>query len=182
MRSVVFAATLLLSSAISAQEVTDIARAMVGYLNVELSKSRFKPMTLHFENCADTCVYKLTNTSFLEIAGSAKQVERVRLVANIENNPAATDFSDDLKAATFLYSLILWGNLPASATYDDASRFLSDLLNKSAKDGAAVATANGWAYGVVHIRCFGASTMLVALRTFSASISDVGELPVLCKT
>lgn len=177
MRQFLVAVALLFSAAAAqAQGVTDRARALVGYLNAELAKSRYKEMTLHNENCTNTCVYSLTNTSFLEVG-----VDRIRIVANIENSPVANDFSEDMKAATYLYSLILWGNMPSSASYDDANKFLGDLLNKSSRDGAAVASANNWTYGVVHIKCFGSSTMLIALRTLSASINEVGVLPDLCK-
>jgi hypothetical protein len=177
MREFFVAAALLFSAtAAQAQGVTERARALVGYLNAELGKSRYKAMTLHDENCTDTCVYRLTNTSFLEVG-----VDRIRVVANIESSPVANDFSEDMKAATYLFSLILWGNMPASASYDDANKFLEDLLNESSRDGAAVTSANNWTYGVVHIKCFGSSTMLIALRTLSASISEVGALPALCK-
>lgn len=148
------------------------ARAVVGYLNGELGKSRYKAMALHNEKCADTCSYSLTKTSFVEIS-----VDRIRIVANIESSPNANDFSEDMKAATYLFSLVLWGNMPSSASYEDANRFLGDLLNKSSDRGAAIASTNNWTYGVVHIKCFGPSTMMVAVRT----LSDVGETPSLCK-
>lgn len=177
MREFLVAVALLFSAAAAqAQGVTERARALVDYLNVELGKSRYKAMTLHNENCANTCVYSLTNTSFLEVG-----VDRIRFVANIESSPDANDFSEDMKAATYLYSLVLWGNMPSAASYEEANRVLDDLLNKSGKNGAAVASANNWTYGVVHIKCFGSSTMLIALKTFSASINEVSELPAFCK-
>ncbi len=169
-------AVVLSSSTAAAKSVPDSARAVVGYLNAELGKSRYKAMTLHNEKCADTCVYNLTDFSFLEV-----DIDRIRIVANIESSPAANDFSDDMKAATYLFSLILWGNMPSSASYEDANKFLGDLLNKSSGLGAAVASTNNWTYGIVHIKCFGPSTMLIALKTLSASINGVGELPQLCK-
>jgi hypothetical protein len=174
--SICLLAVVLLNSTAAAQGVVDRARSVVGYLNGELSKSRYKAMTLHNENCGETCVYSLTNTSFVEIG-----IERVRIVANIESSPAANDFSEDMKAATYLFSLILWGNMSTSASYEDANRFLGDLLNKSGASGAAVSSTNNWTYGVVHIKCFGASTMLIALKTLSASINDLGEHPSRCK-
>ena len=164
------------AAAAQAQGITERARALVGYLNSELGKSRYKAVTLHNESCTTTCVYSLTKTSFLEVG-----VDRVRIVANIESSPPADDFSEDMKAATYLFSLILWGNMPSSASYEDANRFLGDLLTKSSERGAAVSSVNNWTYGLVHIKCFGPSTMLIALKTLSASIGDVGELPALCK-
>ncbi|MDX2307031.1 MAG: hypothetical protein NW216_02205 [Hyphomicrobium sp.] len=169
-------AFVLLSSTASAQSLTDRARAVVDYLNAELGKSRYKSITLHNENCTDSCFYSLTSTSFVEIG-----IDRVRIVANIESSPDASDFSEDMKAATYLFSLIVWGNMPSSASYEDANRFLGDLLETSSGRGAAVASTNNWTYGVVHIKCFGPSTMLIALKTLSSSVNEVGELPAHCK-
>jgi len=167
----------------AAQDSTKLinsSRSLVKYLNDELAKSRYAPMALHKEECSrELCSYKLTETSFLEIAGTRDQINRIKLVANIEGK-SSSDFSDDMKAATFLYSLILWGNLSASSTYDDANKLLSDLLNKSAKSGAAVISANDWTYGLAHVRCFGASTMFIALKTLT-SVQEIGELPAACK-
>ena len=158
MRAFLIGVALLFSAAAAqAQGVTERARALVGYLNAELGKSRYKAMTLHNENCTNTCVYTLTSTSFLEVGA-----DRIRIVANIESSAVDNDFSEDMKAVTYLYSLILWGNLPLSASYEDANKFLGDLLNKSGRDGAAVASSNNWTFG-------------------SASIDEVGTLPALCK-
>jgi hypothetical protein len=177
MRAYLLAVALLFSAAAAqAQGTTERARALVGYLNAELAKSSYKAMALHNANCTNTCVYNLTKTSFLEVG-----IDRIRIVANIESSPDTNDFSEDMKAATYLYSLILWGNMPSSASYEDANKFLGDLLNKSGCGGAAVASTNNWTYAVVHIKCFGSSTMMIALKTLSASINEVGVLPALCK-
>lgn len=177
MRELISAVALLFfATAAQAQGVADRARSLIGYLNAELGKSRYKAMTLHHESCTNTCVYSLTNTSFLEVG-----VDSIRIVANIESSPDANDFSEAMKAATYLYSLILWGNMATSASYQDANRFLADLLNKSGTEGAAVASSNDWTYGIVHIKCFGSSTMLIALKTLSASITEVGARPTHCK-
>lgn len=172
----IFLAMTLPASAQTRNNLVDHARAVVGYLNGELGKSQYKSMTLHNENCTDACVYSLTKTSLVEIG-----VDRIRIVANIESSPNANDFSEDMKAATYLYSLVLWGNMSSSASYEDANRFLGDLLRKSSENGAAMAPSNEWTYGIVHIKCFGPSTMLIALKTLSAAVNDVAELPALCK-
>lgn len=177
MRKLLIAVALLFYAATAqAQSVPERARALVGYLNAELGKSRYKAMTLHNENCTHTCFYSLTNTSFLEVG-----FDSIRIVANIESSPDANDFSEDMKAATYLYSLILWGNMPSSTSYEDANKFLADLLNKSGTEGTAVASSNNWTYGIVHIKCFGSSTMLIALKSLSTSIDEVGALPTHCK-
>jgi len=169
------------ASAQGSNKLIDASRVLVKYLNDELARSRYAPMTLHKEDCTTqiTCSYKLTDTALLEISGTKDQVRRIRFVANIEGK-SDSDFSDDMKAATYLYSLILWSNLSTSSTYDDANKLLSELLDDSGKTGAAVKSANDWTYGIVHVRCFGASTMLIAIRTF-ASAREFGELPAACK-
>jgi hypothetical protein len=167
---------LFYATAAQAQSVTEQARTLVGFLNAALGKSRFKAMKLSEETCTNICSYSLTNTSFLEVG-----IDSIKLIANIESSPNSDEMSEDLMAATYLYSLILWSNMPTSATYDDANKFLGGLLNSSSTEGAAVASSNNWTYGVVHIKCFGSSTMLIALKTLSASVGEVSVIPVRCK-